>query len=80
MSSMLEQAVVDADALREVAIKNAEATVIEKYAISMYHCVPDIDVARVKVHPSSPAKDERFAIVPLPVEAVPADNDLRVMA
>ena len=32
MSSMLEQIVVDAAALREVAIKNAEAAIIEKYA------------------------------------------------
>jgi len=32
MSSMLEQAVVDAEALREVAIKNAESAVIEKYS------------------------------------------------
>tara|TARA_R100000808_G_C2134207_1_gene142793 strand:- start:180 stop:1190 length:1011 start_codon:yes stop_codon:yes gene_type:complete len=32
MSTMLEQAVIDATALREVALKNAEATVIEQYS------------------------------------------------
>ena len=32
MSSMLEQAIVDARALKEAAIKNAEATIIEKYS------------------------------------------------
>ena len=32
MSSMLEQAIVDAKALREAALKNAEQTIIEKYA------------------------------------------------
>ena len=32
MSSMLEQAIVDAAALREAALKNAEQSVIEKYA------------------------------------------------
>ena len=32
MSSMLEQAIVDAQALREAALKNAEQSVIEKYA------------------------------------------------
>ena len=32
MSSMLEQAIVDASALREAALKNAEQSVIEKYA------------------------------------------------
>ena len=32
MSSMLEQAIVDAAALREAALKNAEQSIIEKYA------------------------------------------------
>ena len=31
MSSMLEQAIIDADQLKETAQKNAEETVIEKY-------------------------------------------------
>ena len=31
MSSMLEQAIVDAKALREAALKNAEQAIIEKY-------------------------------------------------
>ena len=31
MSSMLEQAIVDAKALREAAVKSAEATIVEKY-------------------------------------------------
>jgi len=32
MSTLLEQAIVDAEALKEAAIKNAEATIIEKYS------------------------------------------------
>jgi len=32
MSSMLDQVIVDAEALKEVAIKNAEATIVEKYS------------------------------------------------
>ena len=32
MSSMLEQAIVDAQALREAALKNAEQALIEKFA------------------------------------------------
>jgi len=32
MSNLLEQAIVDAEALKEAAIKNAEATIIEKYS------------------------------------------------
>ncbi len=29
---MLEQAIIDAKALKEAAIKNAESTIVEKYA------------------------------------------------
>jgi len=32
MSNMLEQAIVDATALKEAAVKNAEATILEKYS------------------------------------------------
>ena len=32
MSSMLEQAIIDATALKEAALKNAEAAVVEKYS------------------------------------------------
>ena len=32
MSNMLEQAIVDAKALKETALKDAEATILEKYS------------------------------------------------
>ena len=32
MSKMLEQAIIDAEALKEAALKNAEQSVIEKYS------------------------------------------------
>ena len=32
MSNLLEQAIIDATALKEVAMKNAEAALIEKYS------------------------------------------------
>ena len=32
MSTLLEQAIVDAEALREAAMKNAEASIVEKYS------------------------------------------------
>ena len=32
MSTMLEQAIVDAEALKEAAVKNAETLVLEKYS------------------------------------------------
>ena len=42
MSSMLEQAIIDAEALREVALKNAEASVIEKYSTQIKEAVEEI--------------------------------------
>jgi hypothetical protein len=35
MSSLLEQAIIDAAALKEAALKNAEASVIEKYSVEV---------------------------------------------
>ena len=42
MSSMLDQAIVDAAALKEAAIKNAETTIIEKYSQEIKETVDSI--------------------------------------
>ena len=42
MSDMLEQAVIDAVALKEVALKNAEETVIEKYSREIKEAVDQL--------------------------------------
>tara|TARA_R110000765_G_scaffold98030_1_gene184265 strand:+ start:867 stop:1853 length:987 start_codon:yes stop_codon:yes gene_type:complete len=42
MSSMLEQAVIDAQALKEVAMKNAEASVVEKYSDEIKEAVEQL--------------------------------------
>ena len=34
-SSMLEQAIIDADALKEAAVKTAEQTILEKYSTAL---------------------------------------------
>jgi len=39
MSSMLEQAIVDANALKEAAVKNAEQLIIEKYSVDIKEAV-----------------------------------------
>ena len=41
-SSMLEQAVIDAKALKEAAIKNAEQQVIEKYSQEIREAVDSL--------------------------------------
>ena len=51
MSSMLEQAIVDAQALREAALKNAEQALIEKFAPQIKEAVESLlegEVAEVK--------------------------------
>jgi len=42
MSTMLEQAIIDAEALRETALKNAEAQVIEKYSNEIKEAVENL--------------------------------------
>lgn len=42
MSSMLEQAIIDAEALKEAAIKNAEAAIIEKYSADIKSAVDSL--------------------------------------
>jgi len=42
MSSMLEQAIVDAEALREAAVKNAETLVLEKYSDKIRNVVESL--------------------------------------
>ena len=39
MSSLLERAIIDAAALKETALKNAENLVIEKYSHEVKHAV-----------------------------------------
>ena len=39
MSNMLEQAIVDAKALREAAVKSAEAAIVEKYNTEVKNAV-----------------------------------------
>ena len=42
MSSLLEQAIIDAKALRESALKNAEQAIIEKYAPEIKQAVQNL--------------------------------------
>ena len=41
-TSMLEQAVIDAEALREAAVKNAEQTILEKYSSEIGEAVASL--------------------------------------
>lgn len=42
MSSLLEQAIIDAAALKEAALKNAEASIIEKYSVEVKEALKNL--------------------------------------
>jgi len=72
MSSMLEQAIIDATALKEAAIKNAEAAIIEKYA-------PEVKKA-VETLLEQPEEEDPLAADPMGMDPLaaeePADVDV----
>jgi hypothetical protein len=72
MSSMLEQAIIDANALKEAAIKNAEAAIIEKYA-------PEVKKA-VETLLEQPEEEDPLAADPMGMDPLaaeePADVDV----
>jgi len=57
MSSMLEQAIVDAAALKEAALKNAETQILEKYA-------PEIKGAVDRLLNEAPEEEEELGLMP----------------
>lgn len=62
MSSLLEQAVIDAKALKEAALKNAETVIIEKYA------------AEVKEAMSTILEQDEFGLEEDPIADAPAEE------
>ena len=56
MSNMLEQAIVDAAALKEAALKNAEAAILEKYAPEIKNAVDQLLTAVSYTHLTLPTK------------------------
>lgn len=71
MSSLLEQAIIDAAALKEAALKNAEASIIEKYSIEVKEALKNLLEAEedqmaqpdMGMPPAAPAQE--------PVQGVP---------
>jgi len=68
MSSMLEQAIVDAKALREAALKNAEQAVIDKYA-------PEIKAAVESLLEGEDSQEVIKEEVKAPLAAGPQENE-----
>jgi len=87
MSSMLEQAIVDAKSLREAAIRNAEETLVEKYSDDIKEAVeklleqdetePILEQEEEAAVPSLPlAATDGEDVCPCPDEAEEVDLDL----
>lgn len=72
MSSMLDQAIIDAEALREAAIKNAEAAIVEKYSQDIREAVDQL------LEQPMPMEEDPMAMPPgdpmaMPAGEIPAD-------
>ena len=90
MSSMLEQAIVDAKALREAAVKSAESELLEKYADEMKQAVTnlleaeaDMGMGAVPPTEASPAYADGENLCPCPEEGEELEidfSDLRAQA
>ena len=64
MSSMLEQAIVDATKLREAALKNAEAAIIEKYAPEIKSAVESLLEQEMGMDMMPSAPEEKLDVPP----------------
>lgn len=74
MSTMLEQAIVDAKNLKEAAIKSAESAVIEKYAAEVKSAVTQILEQEEAPQPEG-AEVENSAIEDVPMAHMPGEEE-----
>ena len=74
MSNLLDQAIIDAEALKEVAMKNAEVTILEKFSDQIKEAVEQIlDEEPEDLEAMDPAGLEGEEGAPLPGDAEAAD-------
>ena len=72
MSNMLEQAIIDADALKEAALKNAETLVLEKYSNQIKDAVENL-LEQEDPLAAAPAGAFDMPAGPDPMAAAPAE-------
>ena len=78
MSSLIEQAILDAKELKEAAIKNAEQLIIEKYANEIKSNLEQLleqDLGAMPAIPAAPAMPGTVAPSPPPVDPAKAKAD-----
>jgi len=74
MSDLLQQAIIDAAALKEAAIKNAENTLVEKYSQEFKQTVEKLLEQEQPVTTTDTSPAPGAAVPPAPVSASPANN------
>ena len=75
MSSMLEQAIVDAKSLREAAIRNAEETLVEKYSDDIKEAVEKLLEQDDQLMPAEPPNLENVAVPPVGITLAATDGE-----
>ena len=95
MSSLLEQAIVDAKALKEAALKNAEASIIEKYSAEVKSTLDELleqdetppgmegdfeGLGDLGVPPEAGAEEPAMEAAPEDVELFEDDSDVTLSA
>jgi hypothetical protein len=83
MSTMLEQAIIDAATLREAALKNAESMIVEKYSEEVKAAVgnlleQEIDLTGGEVTPSG-EEEESTAMEQVPMAHEPSDTEEEIV-
>ena len=83
MSSMLEQVIIDAAALREAALKNAEQAIIEKYAPQIKEAVESLlegeeQEAEVSDEPETLTEEESPIEAPLAANPMATDQQVEL--
>ena len=83
MSSLLEQAIIDAAALREAAIKNAESAILNKYSADIREAVDNLleqeDETIVDTETDSTESETLETSIPYGLEADEASSDQEIV-
>ena len=75
MSTMLEQAIVDAQNLKEAAIKSAEAAIVEKYSQEVKNAVTQLLEQEEEAPAATAPEVENSAIEDVPMAHIPGDEE-----
>lgn len=73
-SSLLEQAIIDADELKEAALKNAESAILEKYAVEVKEAVDSLLEQEDDEMPGLEGEDDSDIVDDIPLAATEGED------